>query len=72
VAHKISHARKDTTLFKYFFQNIQDNPNLRYGRENEPKALQKYSEVTGNKIHKSGLVIKVDQPWLYATPGTVF
>jgi len=41
---------------------------LRYGREQERYAKKEYSHKTGHEVWDSGLVIKIDQPWLCASP----
>jgi len=33
---------------KYFFQTLHDNSNLRYGREMEAIAIEKFKNVTGH------------------------
>jgi hypothetical protein len=67
-AHSIANARKNDTILKYFSAKPFDHVNLRYGRDMEPLAKEKYSSLTGNVLHKAGLVIKPCQPWLCASP----
>lgn len=67
-AHKIWKARKTETRLKYFFESIPDLKSLRYGREMEKAAIIKYEEVTRNRVYAAGLIIKIGQPWLGATP----
>ena len=42
--------------------------NFKYGHEMEPLAIQKYEEVTGNKVDKTGLVVKMGKCFLAASP----
>ncbi len=70
-AHKILHARKESTSQSYFFRSLQENSNLRYGRETEPVAKEKYKAITGNTLIPVGLFVKPSQPWLAATPDAV-
>jgi len=41
---------------------------MRYGREMEPIAVQKYKSETGYSVIKTGIFIKPCQPWLAASP----
>jgi len=67
-AHLIANARKVETQLKYFFTNTVDNEHLRYGRETEAQAKIKYTNITGNNIHESGVVISTTHPWICASP----
>ncbi len=67
-AHLIANARKKETCLRYFFQDVPDVSSLRYGRMMESKAKIKYTEVTGNNIFPTGIVVKEAQPWLSCTP----
>ena len=69
-AHKIWRARNSQNRLKYFLDtNSSDSlENFKYGHENEPKAVEKYEEVTGYKVEKSGLVIKLGKSFLAASP----
>ena len=66
--HLIGNARKKETCLKYFFESSFESANLRYGREMEPKAKEKYKSLTLSEVIDSGLVVKTGQPWLCATP----
>ncbi len=66
-AHRISRAKPSNQL-KYFVALQGDHPNLRYGREMEPIAREKYMELTGNTVLLSGLFVKNCQPWICASP----
>jgi len=70
-AHKIWRARNATNRLKYFLESSTKSDtleNFKYGHENEPKAIKKYEEVTGNKVNKCGLVIKMGKSYLAASP----
>ncbi len=67
-AHQIANARKEDTCLKYFESYAMENVNLRYGRDTEPLAKEKYQEISRNTVLPSGLVVKPCQPWLCATP----
>ena len=71
-AHKIWRARNAVNRLKYFKGNSSgaDNTleNFKYGHENEPLAILKYEEVSGNKVERCGLVIKMDKCYLAASP----
>lgn len=69
-AHQISRAKVANRL-KYFVGFQGDHPNLRYGREMEPLAREKYREVTGNYIIECGLFVKSCQPWICSTPDAI-
>ena len=69
-AHQISRAKAPNRL-KYFIGFQGDHPNLRYGREMEPLAREKYREVTGNEIIECGLFVKSCQPWICSTPDAI-
>ena len=66
-AHKISRAKPENRM-KYFVGSLGDHPNLRYGREMEAEAKEKYQEITSRTVYEAGLVIKSCQPWLCASP----
>lgn len=68
VAHQISRARTNETRLQYFFGSVVDHPNFRYGREMEPLAFKKYTEITNNVVNKSGLIVRSDVPWIAASP----
>ena len=53
---------------KYFFEEPVSHKNLIYGREMEPKAKKKLSEILQAEIFDLGLVVKDGQPWLSASP----
>ena len=70
-AHKIKNARKDSKRLEYFSDDLTSLENvesIRYGMEMEKNARKKYENLTGNKVYECGLVIKIDQPWLAASP----
>ena len=72
-AHKIKNARKEETCLKYFFDDLTGLENVesvRYGMEMESSARKKYEELSGNEaqVFVPGLVIKIDEPWLAASP----
>jgi hypothetical protein len=62
-ARQIAYGRKDETILKYFFNSINDNKYLRYGRTMEPLAKKKYEEVTSKKIVETGLFINPEYSW---------
>jgi hypothetical protein len=62
------HARKDSTLLRYFSASGFDHPNLQYGRAMEPLARKKFEDVICIQVLKCGLVIKRSQPWLCCSP----
>ena len=64
----IGFARTKETLLNHFFRGFFDNDYMRYGRETEPEAIQKYSTKYGKVVHESGLVISRYLPWLCASP----
>ena len=70
-AHLIANARKKETCLKYFFEGSFDSTNLRYGRDMEPIAREKYRELTKNEIFQSGLVVQKEKPWLCASPDAI-
>ena len=70
-AHLIANARKRETCLKYFFEGSFDSSNLRYGRDMEPVAREKYKELTKNVIFQSGLVVLKNKPWLCASPDAI-
>ena len=67
-AHQISNARKKDTCLNYFFERPFDSWSVRYGKETESIAKDKYKCITKNEIIESGLVISVQKPWLCASP----
>lgn len=67
-AHSIRRARKLKTKLNYFFKESISHKNLVYGQATEPEAIKKYSEVTGNQVLPSGLIVMPQHPWLAATP----
>ena len=69
-AHKIVKARTPHTRLKYFAGNQSSIPleNFKYGHEMEGPALKKYEEVTNNKVSRAGIVVKLDQCYLGASP----
>ncbi len=69
-SHRISRARPENRV-KYCIGFQGDHPNLRYGREMEPLAKEKYVQLTGNSLIECGLVVKKCQPWLCASPDAV-
>ena len=71
-AHKIARGRKKETRINYFFERVPDLPNLRYGQDMEEKARNSFTEITGFKIAKSGLIIKPNQRWLACSPDGLF
>ena len=72
VAHKIFRARKEETRLKYFVNNSKGGDlnveSLKYGREMEPAAFEKYKEVTKNQVFKSGMIVSCDKSYLGASP----
>ncbi len=68
VAHAIFRARTEETCLRHFMAPVFDNSSVRYGRKMEPVAKKKYQEVTGFKVHDSGLVVRQDKPWLCSSP----
>ncbi len=70
-AHKIWRARQESTLMSYFKDTLVDNIDLRYGREMEVVARKKYELITSYAVLEVGLVVKVSQPWLSASPDGV-
>lgn len=71
-AHIISKGRHPETRQKYFFSKSVDHQNLVFGRETEPKAKERYKELTSNCVIDVGLVIRSDQSWLSASPDGLF
>lgn len=71
-AHRIVKARSSATALKYFSGSTPENNYLKYGREMEPIALQKFIEITNFDVVASGLVISRNQPWLCGTPDGIF
>jgi hypothetical protein len=67
-ARQRAFARKDDTLFKYFFGSVADSDNLRYGRDTEPIAREEYASVQSEAVVESGLVISRHFPWLCGSP----
>ena len=70
-AHKIKNARKDEKRLEYFFDDLTSLDNLesvRYGMDLEASAREKYQELSGNQVFTPGLVIKIEEPWLAASP----
>ena len=68
-AHKIFRGRKPTTRLQYFFEAPPaDLKALKYGRDLEDLARQKYSEITGNQVHPCGLIIHQQHCFLAASP----
>jgi putative phage-type endonuclease len=67
-ARSIAFAKKEETLFKYFFDSAPESDNLRYGRETEPRAKEEYCSTQQKTVEDSGLVICRHYPWLCATP----
>ncbi len=53
---------------KYVAGTRGDHTFLQYGREMEEKAKERYKEITGLSVIKSGLVIRKGQEWLCASP----
>ena len=56
-AHKILHARKESTSQSYFFCSLQKNSNLWYGCETEPVAKEKNRAITENTLIPVGLFV---------------
>ena len=67
-AHKILRAKSERTVLKYFFEESGSHQNQLYGREMEPKAKKKISEILGAQIVDLGLISKEGQSWLSASP----
>ena len=70
-AHKIFKARTPHTRLAYFTGGSKtSNPleNFKYGHDMEGPAVKKYEEVTKNKVTKAGIVVKLDQCFLGASP----
>jgi len=67
-AHKILNARKLETQMKYFFESPPLTASMAYGTAMEKKAKEHYSQVTGNSVFDSGLILKHSQSWLCASP----
>ena len=54
---------------KYLVEKTPETlENFKYGHENEPLAVQKYEDVTGYKVERSGLVVKMGKSFLAASP----
>ena len=70
-AHKIKNARKNEKRLQYFFDDLTSLENvesIRYGMNCEKLAREKYEELSENQVFVPGLVIKIDEPWLAASP----
>ena len=67
-AHQIVRAKSKAKVLDYFFEEKQDNRNLIYGREMEPKAKKFLKSLLDVEIFDTGLVVKTGQPWLCASP----
>ena len=56
---------------KYFLGNSATSgtlENFKYGHDNEPIAIKKYEEISGNQVQKSGLVVNISKPYFAASP----
>ena len=68
-AHKIFRGRKPATRLQYFFEAPPaDLKALKYGRDLEDSARQRYSEITTNQVHPCGLIIHQQHCFLAASP----
>jgi len=67
-AHKILNASKSEPQLKYFFESPPLTASMAYGTAIEKKAKVHYSQVTGNIVFDSGLIVKHFQSWLCASP----
>ena len=67
-AHRIMKAKKKETLLKYFFELQVQTKGMAYGNAMETIARECYTNITGNLVKESGLIIKPGQTWLCASP----
>ena len=69
--HSRNGGRKEKKCLKkeYFGPDLKQ---LRYGQDMEEKARNFFTEITGFKIAKSGLIIKPNQCWLACSPDGLF
>lgn len=74
ISHSIFRARSDKNRMMYFLSNSGSASGksclaaINYGREMETEARKKFEEISGKKIHESGLVVRSDVPFLGASP----
>lgn len=55
------------------FKDIANIPAIKYGRDNESKAITAYMQMTGNTVCKAGLVVNKKCPGLGCSPdGLIF
>ena len=71
-SQRIFRARNDRTRWKYFEGSCPDIASLRYGHEMEPVAMAAFSKSTGFVVSELGLVARVSQGWLAASPDGIF
>jgi putative phage-type endonuclease len=71
-SHKIRKGRKECTRWKYFEGSPPDLASLRYGHEMEPIAREAFSRSTGFSVSELGLVTRVGQGWIGASPDGIF
>lgn len=71
-AHSVWTRRKlDKSFAQIFYENQIKNFHSKathYGKANEKKALQEYSEVEGVNVVETGVIINLNKPWLCASP----
>ncbi|XP_049267765.1 uncharacterized protein LOC125756844 [Rhipicephalus sanguineus] len=60
-------------LFVYSMMRdtFRGNSATRYGKECEPKALDRYMQMTGDAVTWIGFVVHPDLPWLGYSPDSV-
>ncbi len=73
-AHKIAFAKSDQTRLKYFLENksLDGIEAVKYGLNTEPEARRKFQEMNSVDVVECGLVVKLDQPWIAASPDGLF
>jgi putative phage-type endonuclease len=73
-AHKIYRARSDVKRVEYFLdmKSLEGIAGVQYGLEMEPKAREKFVELTGFRVVETGLVVKQNLCWLAASPDGLF
>jgi hypothetical protein len=73
-AHRIFAARSADNRLKYFLDTkcLDGIAALKYGLEMETFAREKFEELSGYKVIQVGLMVKVEKPWLAATPDGLF
>lgn len=73
-AHQIFAARSAEKRLDYFLdhKSLDGIVALKYGLEMEGFAREKFEELSGYKVVQVGLMVKVEKPWLAATPDGLF